>query len=256
MQMTSFAPSPALEPIVERFSIVESIDEVTRALLPNLAPIMGVRFAGAASVLDDGRATRMPDATLTGVQGAVRHMRTHPGGGVVLAHFRPGGAAACFRLPVNELFGASVPLDALLDRAEVSRLSERISTAGTHPARVAILDAFLRARMTEIDPIAVAAARAIVAAHGSLRIADLATTLRITQDPLEKRFRRAIGTSPKHFASLARVLYAIELGKGGGGSWTRVALEAGYFDQPHFNREFRAVTGEAPVTFFRTTSYC
>jgi AraC-like DNA-binding protein len=36
---------------------------------------------------------------------------------------------------------------------------------------------------------------------------------------------------------------------------TQLALDAGYFDQSHFNREVRAVTGEAPGRFFRVGEY-
>jgi len=39
-------------------------------------------------------------------------------------------------------------------------------------------------------------------------------------------------------------------------SWSRLALAAGYFDQSHFIREFRSVTGEAPERFFRAGGYC
>jgi AraC-like DNA-binding protein len=33
--------------------------------------------------------------------------------------------------------------------------------------------------------------------------------------------------------------------------WTRIALEAGYYDQSHMINDFRAVTGRTPATFFQ-----
>lgn len=41
-----------------------------------------------------------------------------------------------------------------------------------------------------------------------------------------------------------------------GASLTRLSAEAGYFDQSHFIREFRAVTGEAPGRFFGNGDHC
>lgn len=249
--MTTFAPSPALSAVVEKFLVVESDVEVMRAVLPDVGGILGVRFAGSATQ----GATRMPFAAVTGIQQTVRHMKTQAGSGIVLVNFKPGGAASILRVPMHELFGKAVALDSILGRAESARMIDRVASASTNAQRVAVLDAVLVKRLAEIDPVITAATRAIDAAHGSLRIADLARTLGITQDPLEKRFRRAVGASPKHLASIVRVRHAVELAKRGG-AMSRVAYEAGYFDQSHFNREFRAVTGQSPSTFFRDHTHC
>jgi transcriptional regulator GlxA family with amidase domain len=85
-----------------------------------------------------------------------------------------------------------------------------------------------------------AAVRTIRAMHGVVRIAALARALGIAQDPLEKRFRAMIGASPKQYAEILRLRRAIE-SYHSGASLTRASIEAGYFDQPHFNRDFRAV---------------
>jgi transcriptional regulator GlxA family with amidase domain len=182
-------------------------------------------------------------------------MKTHAGSGIVLVNFKPGGAAAILRVPMHELFASTVGLDAILGRAETVRLIDRVASASDNAARVAILDAQLVQRIGDIDPLVTAAARAIETARGSLRIADLARSLGISQDPLEKRFRRAVGSSPKHLASIVRVRHAVDLARAGA-AMSRVAYEAGYFDQSHFNREFRTVTGQSPSVFFRDNTYC
>lgn len=257
MQMTTFPPSARLAPFVDRFTIVESAHETTRVLLPERGLVLGVRYAGAATQIDGDRAVRLANAALTGLRLSARTMRTHTGSGIVLAQFRIAGAARFFAVPLHELFGITVPLDALVRRGEVERLGERIAAQPDHARRVAVLEQFLLARMSDAasDPIATAAAAAIEGVRGSLRIAALAEELGIRQDPLEKRFRRAIGASPKQLASILRVRHAIDLGKTGA-SWSRVAHAVGYFDQSHFIREFRALLGEPPTRFFRDAAYC
>jgi AraC-like DNA-binding protein len=255
MRMTTFAPSAALSTVVTKFLVVESDVEVMRAVLPDVGGILGVRFAGSAT----HGAARMPFAAVTGIQQTVRHMTTQAGSGIVLVNFKPGGAAAVLRVPMHELFGKAIGLDAILGRAEAARMIDRVASAPDNATRVAILDAILVQRVGEIDPLVTAAARAIDAARGSLRIADLARTLRITQDPLEKRFRRTVGSSPKHLASIVRVRHAVDLAREARstrGTMSAVAYEAGYFDQSHFNREFRSITGQAPSVFFRDHTYC
>jgi AraC-like DNA-binding protein len=41
-----------------------------------------------------------------------------------------------------------------------------------------------------------------------------------------------------------------------GASLTRLAADAGFFDQSHFNRALRAATGASPRAFFGAGGYC
>jgi AraC-like DNA-binding protein len=257
MQVTAFAPSARLAPFVRRFTVVETSAEATRALLPEHGLMLGIRFRGSASLVEGARAVRVPDTSLTGIVGAARQMRTAACSGVVIVGFHETGAARFFAEPLHELFGKTLALDQLIPRAALQRVHQRIAAAPDHLQRIAILEQFLIARMRpeESDPIATAAVAAIRRAHGAVRIGQLARDLGISQDPLEKRFRRAIGTSPKHLASLVRMRRAIDRQRAGA-SWSRIAIEAGYFDQSHFIRAFRAIAGAAPDQFFRDGTYC
>jgi AraC-like DNA-binding protein len=257
MQMTVIAPSPRTAAFVERYTIVESDDEATRVLIPEPGLHLGVRYRGAASLVDGDRATRLGDLVVTGLRSSARTIRTHAGGGIVVALFRPAGAAAVFSTPLHELFGATAALDALVARRDAARLGERIAEPADAARRVAIVEDFLAAQASRAarDPVVDAAIAAIAACHGAVRIAALADQLGISQDPLEKRFRRIVGGSPKQLASILRVRRAIELGRAGA-SWSTVAYRAGYFDQSHFIREFRAIVGQPPTRFFRDVEHC
>lgn len=260
MQVTVIPPSAALAPFVARFTIIETAHEAaTRTLLPELGVMLALRFAGGASLVVDGAATRTPDAAITGVLRSARHMHTDAHSGVVVAQFQPGGASACFAVPMHELAGATVGLDAVVARAAVAEVEQRLGGAADHAQRVAIVEQFLLARLApeRTDPLALAAVATLRTVGGQLRIPELARALGISQDPLEKRFRRAVGASPKHLASLIRLTAAIaERRRGGPADWSRRVIAAGYYDQSHFIREFRAVVGEAPEKFFRAGQYC
>jgi len=182
---------------------------------------------------------------------------TAAGSGVVLAMFRETGAARFLAGPLHELSGRTLALDALVPRGELAALQERIVDAPDHRRRIACLEQFLLARLRPepADPLAAAAVAAIQRTHGVLRIAALAHELGISQDPLEKRFRRIVGGSPKQLASILRVRRAIQLGRAGA-TWSTVACQAGYFDQSHFIREFRAIAGMPPTRFFRDVEHC
>jgi AraC-like DNA-binding protein len=253
--MKVYPPSAALAPFVREFLVVDVQDETTRLRLPEPGLVLGVRYAGWADVLAGDVLTRLPDVSLAAMTATARQMRTSAGGGVVLARFHPGGAAPFFAQPLHQLFGATVALHDLLPRAQVDELQSRILQAAGDPQRVATLDSFLRARLRPeaVDPLVTAAVRTLHDARGAVQIRALARRLGISQDPFEKRFRRVVGASPKQLASLLRLRHAIDRYRPGT-PLTRLALDAGYFDQSHFNREFRAVTGQAPGRLLRAGS--
>lgn len=254
--MRIVAPSAALAPFVRELMIVEVGDEVTRLRLPEPGPVLGLRYRGAASLLDDGGgATPLPDASLTGPGLTARRMRTSAGGGVVLARFRPGGAAQFFREPLHELRDTTIALGDLVPRADLDRAHARVHEATTDAARATALESLLLARLRDEPPDAVVAAavHAIAMSRGGMAIRDLARQLAISQDPLEKRFRRAVGMSPKQFARLVRLRAAIE-GYRPGVPLGRLAIESGFYDQAHFSRELRALSGQPPGRFLRTAA--
>jgi AraC-like DNA-binding protein len=218
-------------------------------------------------------AVRMPEASVTGMRETARRMRTSAGGGAIFAMFQEGAAARFFEPPLHELFGETVPLDDLAptgasarqERSAIERVRERLAEASDDAARVTIVEAFLLSRLQRLvsdspsqsqpDRLIAEAVRAIRAARGTLRIAPLAKALNIGIDRFEKRFRAAVGTSPKQLASLIRLRRAIESYRPDI-SLATLSADAGYFDQSHFTREVRAVTGDPPQRFFRTREHC
>jgi AraC-like DNA-binding protein len=257
MRMTLVEPCPALAPYVRRFTLVEAEEETTRLLLPEPGVVLGFRYAGHARLIEPRGATLLPDFVVTGLRPSARRMCTSAGGGIVVAIFREAGAAAFFELPLHELFGASVGLDAFVPGSELARLGQQLAAASTVRARVASVERFLLARLRPRagDRLVRAAVEALRSSGGSLRVSDLACGLGIGVDRLEKRFRRTVGASPKQLGSLYRLLGAIELHRSGL-NLTQSALEAGYADQSHFIRGFRAAMGEAPRRFLASSAYC
>lgn len=255
--MRSIAPSPLLALVVRDLMVVETLQEVTRVRLPEPFFVMGIRYRGSATSIGEEHDVRLPDTSLTGIAGAARRMRTSRDGGILLARFHPGGAARVFDGPLHEISGTTISLHDVLPRADVERLHTQIGEARDEAARVRAMEAFLLARVQSTPPPDPFVARALVAIRErgpALKIGALARELHISQDALEKRFRRAVGTSPKQLASLLRLRRAIDAYRPGT-PLTALALEAGYFDQSHFNRELRAITGEAPGHFFRGARY-
>ncbi|HEX6272871.1 MAG TPA: helix-turn-helix domain-containing protein [Polyangiaceae bacterium] len=256
VRVTSFVPTERLRPFIEKLQVMETDRPWLSLVLPSPGLVLGVRFGGTATLFEDGRPRRLGNTGLTGVRTTVRRMQT-TAGGIVVVTFRELGAAQLFDQPLDELFGAMVPLDALETARERSSVVERVALARSNAERAAVVDAYLVNRLRERAPDALVAAAvaAIRREGGSLRIRALARELGTSQDPLEKRFRRVVGASPKQFAKIVRFLHVVR-GFERGQSLTELAHAGGYFDQPHLVRDFRAFTGEAPERFLRAREHC
>lgn len=79
-------------------------------------------------------------------------------------------------------------------------------------------------------------------------MSELITVTGWSSRKLERRFAEQVGLSPKAAAGVLRLRRALFL-RLRGRSWAEAASAAGYYDQPHFNRTFAAMTGHSPEWF-------
>lgn len=258
MRTTSLAPTARLAPWVRSYAVVETDDDATtRTLVPDSGIIVGFRYRGHAVQEELALPTRSPDFAVVGLRATARRMYTSPNAGIIVASFRPGGASQFFSEPLHELFGKSVNLAELVPRGDIDRVASKLEEAASTAERIAVVESFLVDRLRERarDMVVAHAIRAIDATRGSSRIGDLARELGVARDTLEKRFRRVVGAAPKQLATILRLRRAVEAYRPGT-TLARLSVDAGYFDQSHFNRELRSVVGEAPQRFFHSRTYC
>jgi AraC-like DNA-binding protein len=135
-------------------------------------------------------------------------------------------------------------LPALLD------LEHELALSPTTAAIARTLDRFFlqqRDRIRGGDALVGQAARFIHQHEGHGRVHAWARSLDISERTLERRFSEWIGVSPKKYARIVRFHHAYRGVLGAGVE--RDHLQAhlgGYYDQSHFNREFRYFTGTSP----------
>jgi AraC-like DNA-binding protein len=251
-----FAPSAALAPFIRRFEIIETDKPMTRTLLPEPGFILGFRYAGSSQLLQRSEAQRVPDNAITGLRDTTRVMHTSAKSGVLLLKFHPIGAAPFFPLPMENLFGQTTAAEDIFSPAQIAALSDKVCAATTHAERISLVEGFLCSQQkAPLDRLVGRAIQHLESSAGSLRIKALAESLHVSQDALEKRFRRVIGVTPKKLSSLLRLRRVLRLQSSGLGL-TEAGFAAGYYDQPHFIREFRAMTGLAPTQFFQREEHC
>jgi AraC-like DNA-binding protein len=214
---------------------------------------MAFRYKGQINYVTDNNHTPVPAFAISGLRKTVRLINYSKNTATLIVLFREAAAAAFFKEPLHELFEDSVPLDSLITRQKLSIIEEQLAAAKNNHERIAVTEQFLLSRLhaPKPDGLISAAVQKIYAAGGTTTIGALAASLYISNDAFEKRFRRAVGTSPKQFSSIVRLKSLIAQG-GQHQTLSDMAFEAGYTDQPHFNKAFKLFTGQTPTEFFKS----
>ncbi|WP_374384639.1 helix-turn-helix domain-containing protein [Dongia sp.] len=172
----------------------------------------------------------------------------------IQVNFTPLGAYRLFGLPMAELTNTIVGFTELLG-AEADRLITRLRENGDWAARFAILEDFLLRRLAagregrrEIAFVL----RQLEKSAGALPIGDLAATIGWSRKKLIHSFQRETGLAPKGIGRIYRLnrmlslLHGIGQQSGDRVSLAELAHESGYYDQAHFNRDFRSFAGVTP----------
>ena len=247
-----------------------------------LRPYVAVAHGYRAPALPTGLHRGLPSRHLTLVVELLGPLRVAHGGTTVVSHAVVGGlhvapaaidasvpqegvqygltplaAPALLGVPAAELSGGTVPLVALLGPS-ADELVERMAAAPTWPERFGLLDDALLRRLamcTQVAPVSAEvteAWRMVLAAHGQLRVADLAAHVGWGRRHLSERFRLATGLTPKQAARVVRFEAARDLlAQPRPPALADVAVQCGYADQPHLAREWRALAGCSVGTWVR-----
>ncbi len=166
--------------------------------------------------------------------------------------FQPSGAFEAFGVPPAQLTDVGVVSD-LGVTPPLADLHAQLFEAGDFRQRIALAETWLMrllARSKSPSPLIAPSLGLLARSHGQLPIANLSDTLAVSPRQLERLFKTQVGLTPKQMARLYRVRLARGLLKQSAtGSLADVAYRCGFYDQAHFIRDFRAVTGMTPGAY-------
>jgi AraC-like DNA-binding protein len=242
----TFQPRMSLRDRISAIMLVEDAD-TERMVLPTASAVLGIQTSGRVRA----ETGLLSVAGVTGVQNVARKYAYVGKTTSLLVRFTPQGIA-CLGVPACQLASRNIGLHEILRPDRVERMHERMRAARTAADSVAVLEDFLAQLPFTGDPL-VAQALKLVASSSTrpTGVAEVARLLGLSERQLERRFLERVGVTPKRFATLRRFERAIASASTTP-SLTAVALDAGYYDQSHFIREFRRFTGVSPGTLLRT----
>jgi len=178
---------------------------------------------------------------------------------VLGVHFKPGGLFPFIGAPAAELHNLHVSLDDIWGR-RARTLRDRLVEAPTPATKFEILQQALLAALSpafkqrtklERHPAVAYALRELDRADNQPTVAGVTEKIGLSVRRFSQLFGEEVGLTPKLYSRVQRfqqVLRQIEP-SGAEFEWTEIALAAGYYDQAHFNHDFREFSGINPRTY-------
>ena len=252
MEYRELPPPAGLGHVVQCFWFLRGAGEAggTQTLVPDGRSEIVIHLREPFALLDGGGAAR-PQARVLAAGQLLGPLTLAPSADadVIGVRFRTEAASAVLGGALEEVTGLVAPLAevkpgleaALLDAAARERTPEQRAEALSRVLAGVVLRGpapLVRGAVAALEPPAG-------------RIRELARGLGTTARTLERRVRDATGLSPRALRAVLRFRRVFRrLDRAPAGSWARVAVESGYYDQAHMIREFRRFAGVSPGRFF------
>ncbi|TDC65542.1 AraC family transcriptional regulator [Actinomadura sp. GC306] len=252
--MARARPHPALRPFLRSYdgywetsavpSQVRTVPTRTTVTIINLGPPMYLEVPGSGP---GGRTGRDHGSFVAGMHDGHGMYRSPGGQRGVQLDLTPLGSYTLYGVPLARFTNNAVDLAELLGTG-ARTLVERLADTPAWGDRFDLLDDFLLRRL-EVGPVPdpeVAHAWRLLDRDPAVTVAGLAAEVGWSRKHLTHRFREQAGLPPKVMARVLRFQRAVGLLDGGAGL-AEAAAAAGYYDQAHLNREFRALSGCTPT---------
>lgn len=255
MKVKLYIPHPALNNYVFSIATVDVLlsDGVKDVVTPYPpTPFQSLMFycnhPVSAGRIEETRFDIQPIALLTGPQFSRMNVMVHRQLTAIRVDFLPGGMYRLLGIPMHELCDGG--FDAVdFFGADMRRINEQLQNATSLEEGKNIVETFLLNKVAKLKvmlPID-GALRVLLNHHGTLAIEQTASLSCLSLKQFERKCKDRIGMNPKMFSRILKFSKAYRLHESSPElHWIQIAYDAGYYDQMHMIRDFKAFAGVNP----------
>ena len=248
-QFHALPPHPGLRDYILYYNVVFPSGNTFMAqytLMPNACGTLSLAFDGRDVI-----------AELWGASLAPVLLGTEPDRyrALLLVQLSPYGLYQITRQSQGEFAGKRLWLSDI-DRELCGLLRQAFTAAETADGLARACDRILYRRMERqvVSDALLLAASVISNRHGQVPVAEAARQAGYSQRHLNRLFLTQIGTSVKYFARLTRFTHILKQIQTFPRNFAALSQQAGYFDQAHFDKDFKAISGVTPQVYLKTMS--
>ena len=245
---TPVTPAPHLRSVVKRFFVLEydKSDTYSDYLLPDGLPsIFYIQTKEPVTFYFGDRGDHVQSGFYAGYSNTIVRF-THQRFSIVGASVIPVYFRALSGRTLHESLNRFLPLEEMQIQHTIHRFPKMAA-----PNMLDTIQQHITKRTEhDTDPRFLELYHHLINPGGYLqRVEDLATRFGYSTRNLYAQFRECFGMSPKKFMMLLRFNYALKYLYDHKENWnySSIALEAGYHDQSHLIRDFKAISGKTPA---------
>jgi len=247
------APSPALTPYIECYWIIGNDDPAPhrQKIIPDGFPEIIFHYRAPYRICLTDTWEQQPLQLFAGQISKHFFLENTGPSGIIGIKWKPAAPAQLFNLHMDAFTDKVVALEAAIGQ-QLQPLQQALSGTTDHDTMIALCNQHLEqltagtaGKGTPVD----SAVDLLFSKNGMATVADMTAAAGVGERQLERHFKQYIGLSPKFYARIIRFSTIFQLIEQQDPSWAGLAYEAGYFDQSHFIRNFKAFTGEDPSRY-------
>ncbi len=256
MRYNEFEPTPALKKYIKCHYIIETDVPyfADHAFATGCMEIMFNMGSGSWQVNQNGGFTTTPPIELWGQIIQPMPFRVAGKGNMLGVRFLPQGAFVFLNENLSALNNRITDYRALAGPA-IEQLHQQLLETPLLSHRIALVEKYLLKKLDAFEkkrhhlPVIQSVITDLASSDHDEGMHRIAGRYGFTSRYLQKLFLQHTGLTPKLYQKIDRFQKSLVLIGKGTHSLTSIAYECGYFDQSHFNRDFRFFTGINPSAY-------
>ena len=215
-------------------------------LMPNACGTLSLAFDGFSIIAELWGATTIP-VSLGAEPNSYRIL--------LLIQLSPYGLYQITRQSQAEFADKRLSL-ADIDNELFNSLHQAFITSKTATDLVNTCERILYRRMEKhvVSDALLLATKVISDSHGQVQVKEVAQQSSYSERQLNRLFLTQVGMNIKNYARLTRFNYVLKHIQKSPCFFAALSQQAGYFDQAHFDKDFKSISGVTPQKYLETMS--
>jgi AraC-like DNA-binding protein len=255
MNYSRFIPSSTVSSFIDSYWAVQGEDTAIQKITPDGFTELIVHLGDPYFISDhpENTFTPQPKTIIAGQLSTPIYLRPSGKSDIIGIKFTATGIWKSTGLKMDSFTDKTVDMASVLPNLSQTLLKELSVRTSTEDRIKSIDNLFIGQFLTKnstpslIDRVV----DRIQKSNGTLSVRQLTEEFNISSRTLERSFNEQVGISAKQFSRLVRFNYVFALLQQPELTKSDIAFLAGYFDQAHFNNEFRQFTNENPEFYFK-----